>query len=383
MAHLIFLPGFYGTRLVDKATGKIVWISAGQAIFGSRTAARSDFGVSGALDLVPGSVLDRLPVIPGLYALDVYRHFLDELHALLGPQTQCHLLGYDWRADYIEAVKKLAGLVRTLKAQDAAPILLVAHSLGGIVASYYLRYGEQEPETARESWQGAGHLDAVVLATVPFQGSMTAFRNMKHGVKFGLNTSLINPRAFSTFTTGYTMLPTYRPVLLDHRLRALSHTLFEPELWRRYAWGLLGPTEAVSAALAEKRWTSVSQSLFRGRLLYDRLHQPLERRPERPTPVLYAWAGSHPTLSRAVVLERPAAEVIFERREFAARLPGQPYRALCDDGDRTVTTESARPPPAFRQALRVEECQSQAVHSQIFNDRRVRDRIRTFLRAKR
>lgn len=376
MTHLIFLPGFYGTRLVRKADGRLVWISARQAVFGSQTAARTGFGVSGAQELVPGTVLDRVPVIPGVYDLDVYRNFLDDL------QTRVHLLGYDWREDYFEAVKKLAGLVHGLKAGGASSIILIAHSLGGVVASYYLRYGDQEPEAARETWQGVQSLDAVVMATAPFQGSMTAFRNMKHGAKFGLNTSLISPHAFSTFTTGYTMLPTYRPVLLDHRLRPLPHTFFEPALWQRYAWGLLSMAGTVSADVV----AFISRSLRRGRLLYDRLHQPLGRPPERPVRMLYAFARSHATLSRAVLLERDGhspARVIFERREFETYLPGQRYGALCSDGDQTLTTESAQLPPAFKQALRVEEHASQAIHSQIFNDRQIRSKIRAFLHAER
>lgn len=398
MTHLIFLPGFYGTRLVRKADGRLVWISARQAVFGSQTAARTGFGVSGAQELVPGTVLDRVPVIPGVYDLDVYRDFLDDL------QTRVHLLGYDWREDYFEAVKKLAGLVHDLKAGGASSIILLAHSLGGVVASYYLRYGDQEPEAARETWQGVQSLDAVVMATAPFQGSMTAFRNMKHGAKFGLNTSLISPHAFSTFTTGYTMLPTYRPVLLDHRLRPLPHTFFEPALWQRYAWGLLSTAGTVSADVTEKRkrinrfdaegrhvssskrLAFIGRSLRRGTLLYERLHQPLSRPPEQPVRLLYAFARSHATLSRAVLLERDAhspARVIFERREFEAHLPGQRYGALCSDGDQTLTTESAQLPPAFKQALRVEEHASQAIHSQIFNDRQIRGKIRAFLRAER
>ncbi len=380
MTHLIFLPGFYGTRLVRKANGRLVWISARQAVFGSQTAARTGFGVSGAQELVPGTVLDRVPVIPGLYDLDVYRDFLDDLRA------RVHLLGYDWREDYFEAVKKLARLVHDLKAGGASSIILIAHSLGGVVASYYLRYGDQEPEAARETWEGVRGLDAVVMATAPFQGSMTAFRNMKHGAKFGLNTSLISPHAFSTFTTGYTMLPVYRPVLLDHRLRPLPHTFFEPGLWQRYAWGLLSTAGTVSADPAEKRLALVSWSLRRGKLLYDRLHQPLSRPPERRLRLLYAFARSHATLSRAVLLERDAhspARVIFERREFETYLPGQRYGALCSDGDQTLTTESAQLPPAFKQALRVEEHTSQAIHSQIFNDRQIRSKIRAFLHAAR
>ena len=73
--------------------------------------------------------------------------------------------------------------------------------------------------------------------------------------------------------------------------------------------------------------------------------------------------------------------MIFERREFEAHLPGQRYGALCSDGDQALTTESAQLPLAFKQALQVEDNDSLAIHSQIFNDQQIRDKIRAFLRA--
>ena len=191
-SHVIFIPGFYGTRLAQASDGKTVWISAGQALFGSKTAARTGFAVPEAQALVPSTVLDRIPVIPGIdaAAVDVYGDFIDTLRASLGPRTQVHLFSYDWRDGYFEAVKKLAALVHSLRSQERTSVSLIAHSMGGLITSYYLRYGAQEPEDAVETWQGAQNINKVVMATVPFKGSMTSFRNMKHGAKFGLNTSL-------------------------------------------------------------------------------------------------------------------------------------------------------------------------------------------------
>ena len=68
-SHVIFIPGFYGTRLAQASDGKTVWISASQALFGSKTAARIGFEVPEAQELVPSTVLDRIPVIPALMPL--------------------------------------------------------------------------------------------------------------------------------------------------------------------------------------------------------------------------------------------------------------------------------------------------------------------------
>ena len=379
MLHLIFIPGFYGTRLVQTGARKIVWLSAWQALFGSKTAARTGLGVAGERALVPDTVLDCIPVIPGIYRKDVYAAFLGKLRARLGTRPRIHLFAYDWREDYFAAVKQLARLVSELKHRSATSITIIAHSLGGLITSYYLRYGSQAPEEAVETWEGASHIDRVVLATVPFRGSMTAFHNMKHGARFGLNTTLIKAQAFATFPSVYEMMPTYAPVLLDGGLNPLPPTLYESELWERYGWGFLNP--ATSEQTRQKRLALVTAALHTGKHLYERLHAPLRHSPPLTTQMLYVFARSHPTLARAVLLDaEPAPTLLFHRDEFAKHLSQQPYRALFEDGDETVSVQSAQLPLAYTHALAaVTECDSRAAHSQVLNDRAIRNSIFAFL----
>ena len=384
MQHLIFIPGFYGTRLVQTGDRKIVWLSAWQALFGSKTAARTGFGVAGERALVPGTVLDCIPVIPGIYAKDVYAAFLGKLRAQLstnGSSPHIHRFAYDWREDYFTAVKQLARLVSALKHRGATSIAIIAHSMGGLITSYYLRYGSQAPEQAVETWEGASHIDKVVLATVPFKGSMTAFHNMKHGARFGLNTTLIKAQAFATFPSVYELMPTYAPVLLDGGLNPLPHTLYESELWERYGWGFLNPATRVSEQIGKKRLTLVTAALHTGKQLYERLHAPLRHSPPLTTQMLHVFARSHPTLARAVLLDAgPAPTLLFNRDEFAKHLPQQSYQALFEDGDETVSVQSAQLPSAYAHALAaVTECESRAEHSQVLNDRAIRNSIFAFL----
>ena len=87
MQHLIFIPGFYGTRLVQTDDRKIVWLSARQALFGLKTAASTGLGVAGERELIPDTVLDCIPVIPGICAKDVYAAFLGKLRGVTHGQT--------------------------------------------------------------------------------------------------------------------------------------------------------------------------------------------------------------------------------------------------------------------------------------------------------
>ncbi len=384
MQHLIFIPGFYGTRLVQTGDRKIVWLSAWQALFGSKTAARAGLGVAGERALVPGTVLDCIPVIPGIYSKDVYAAFLGKLQARLGTRgsfSRIHLFAYDWREDYFVAVEQLARLVSELQHRGATSITIIAHSLGGLITSYYLRYGSQAPEEAVETWEGASHIDRVVLATVPFKGSMTAFHNMKHGARFGLNTTLVKAQAFATFPSVYEMMPTYEPVLLDGGLSPLPYTLYESELWDRYGWGFLDT--ATSEHTRQKRLALVTAALHTGKHLYERLHAPLGHSPPLSTQMLYIFARSHPTLARAVLLDaEPVPTLLFHRDKFTKHLPQQPYRTLFEDGDQTVSVQSAQLPSAYTHALAaVTESDSRAEHSQVLNDRTIRDSIFAFLGA--
>ena len=382
MQHVIFIPGFYGTRLVQAADRSIVWLSARQALFGSKTAARTGFEVPGAMELDSSTVLDRIPILPGIYSVDVCGGFLHELRdSLSTPGSQLHLFAYDWRDDYLVAAKNLARLVTTLKNKDATSISIIAHSMGGLIASYYLRYGHQEPEEAVETWEGATHIEKVVLATVPFRGSMTALRNMKHGARFGLNTTLIKAYAFATFPSAYEMMPTYAPVLLDGELKPLSHTLFESDLWQHYGWGFLDNATAASEQTKQRRLAFVTEALHKGSRLYERMHSPLENAPRLRTQMLHTFATSHATIARAALIDAGATPtLIFRRDEFTKHFPTRRYGTLFEDGDETVSVSSAQLPSAFKHALAgVAEYQSQAVHSQIFNDRKMRSHILDFL----
>ena len=148
------------------------------------------------------------------------------------------------------------------------------------------------------------------------------------------------------------MMPTYTPVLLDGGLKPLPYTLYESELWERYGWGFLDTATCELKHTRQKRLALVTAALHTGKHLYERLHAPLRHSPPLSTQMLYVFARSHPTLARAVLLDaEPAPTLLFHRDEFAKHLPQQPYRALFDDGDETVSVQSAQLPSAFTHAL--------------------------------
>ena len=116
-------------------------------------------------------------------------------------------LPYDWRQDPVETVHALEALIRRMRAGGARPVSLVAHSFGGYIVAYYLRYGAQDPEAARETWEGAEQVEKVIVMGTPFLGAMLKFRDMLTGETVELNTSLLDATAHASFPSSYFLIP--------------------------------------------------------------------------------------------------------------------------------------------------------------------------------
>jgi pimeloyl-ACP methyl ester carboxylesterase len=176
---VILVPGYYGTRLVRESDGKVVWISAAQAVAGNLplTLPVPGLGLDDAIRLEPDGILEKVPVIPLLYAVDGYGSMLEALQDYAKDRAIVVPFSYDWRDDLMASVRKLDAVVQDLRHAGVTDIRIVAHSMGGLMTAYYLRYGTQDPEQAVETWAGAAQLTGVVLIGVQFKGTIIAFRN--------------------------------------------------------------------------------------------------------------------------------------------------------------------------------------------------------------
>lgn len=104
LKHVVFVPGFYGTKLKSRASGNQVWLTAKNAIFGKENVAVHGFELPYSEKLIPTTILDKVQVIPGVYSKDVYGDIVDYLENIDQQNTMVHTLTYDWRKDYFKAV---------------------------------------------------------------------------------------------------------------------------------------------------------------------------------------------------------------------------------------------------------------------------------------
>ena len=284
---IIVMPGILGSKLKQKGTDKNVWgtffgefvnpntaenvriLSLPMSI-GSRPSELID-------DVVPNGVLDTIKVkVLGIpLAVSAYTDILVSLGAG-GYRDQdfgkagaidygkehytCFQFGYDWRRSISESAIALHNFIldkqRYVKAENEKrfgkqkkPVRfdIVAHSMGGLVLRYYLRYGTQElpadgslPEL---TWEGKKHIDKVVLIGTPSAGSLDSLSNLVDGANFGFFLPNYPPSILGTYSSLYQLLPRTRHGMVQESKTGEKVDLFDPKLWEEMEWGLADPQE--------------------------------------------------------------------------------------------------------------------------------------------
>jgi pimeloyl-ACP methyl ester carboxylesterase len=284
---VIVIPGILGSKLIEQHTGQIVWgafadgyanpkhadgarlfalpMEHGQALSDLTDATVSD----GSLERVTVSVL-------GLHInLRAYVHILSTLgvgsyrdeplgrDAIdYGPgHFTCFQFDYDWRRDNVENARRLDAFIKEKRAYIQEQYKLhygieggevkfdiVAHSMGGLVARYYLRYGDadlpsdgSQPEV---TWAGAEHVRRLVLVGTPNAGSAKAMDELLHGADIGPTLPTYSPAILGTMPSIYQLLPRGRHgAMRDAQTGKTISDLYDPELWQQMRWGLASPKQ--------------------------------------------------------------------------------------------------------------------------------------------
>jgi pimeloyl-ACP methyl ester carboxylesterase len=385
---IILVPGYYGTRLVRQSDGAVIWISVAQALFGDvpLTLPIPGLGFHDAIPLQPDGILEKVPIVPLLYALDGYGSMREALQAYGQGRETIVPFSYDWRDDVMVSVRKLAAVIQDLRLAGTTDIRLVAHSLGGLVAAYYLRYGTQDPDQAVETWEGAAHLNGVALLGVPFKGTMIAFRNSQYGVIIGLNRTLLQSTAVASFPATYYLLPAMdADVLLAHSLEPMTHAIRNGNHWTGHRWGLLKPA-SLPEDVAVRREAYTLEWLARSKRFSALLHKPMTAHSPLSIPMLSITGRGQVTLANGIWDQRQradAASLIFDERMLRKALPHADPAILVKDGDGTVTTASAALPPAYAEKFQVTHRQYDAGHVELMTSPAIQQDIIAFLATSR
>jgi hypothetical protein len=337
---VVFVPGLMGSQLL-RPDGSEAWLNLGN------TLGHHDLSLPRKLpfsrsrdDLHPGFLIGTDSLLPRAFGFSEYADFLDLLDSAgyepgTGAGLRYAVYAYDWRRDLVESARglglRLEGLAREM-GDPGARFHVVGHSLGGLVARYYLRYGGAEPAAdAPVTWAGAARVASVVLGATPNAGSIPSLGAMLNGERVGFSHTTLAASVVSRMPSVYELLPPAgtRP-LVDTRGRLLDLDIHDPETWARFGWGPFAA--AREDRLAPER-AFVVAALERARAF----HAALARPPATPCPVpVHALGGDCLlTLARAVVDERAPGSP----PRFAALTPRE-QDLLYEAGDGRVTRAS-------------------------------------------
>ncbi len=219
----------------------------------------------------------------------------------------CFQFAYDWRREISENAARFHEFLLEKKAyveeqfrehfgveKPDVRFDIVAHSMGGLLARYYARYGGQalaDDGAAPElTWAGAENIERLILVAPPNAGSAKSLLNLVHGAQFGFFLPDYPPAVLGTMPSLYELLPRPRH---GAYVAAGDHTelvpdALDPGFWERAGWGLADPDQdAVLERLlpdvpdaAERRAIGVDHQrkcLARARQFFRAMDVPAER----------------------------------------------------------------------------------------------------------
>ena len=339
---VVVIPGILGSRLEDADTGQIVW---GGFVRGAADADVPEGARAVSLPMRMGTPLHRLrDRVEAVEVLDVvevdllllarlrlaaYRDILLTLNAgkyrdrslgesgaidYGGLHYTCFQLAYDWRRDVSEQAGVLDRQIRVaqqasrralgLAESEPVRVDVIAHSMGGLVLRYYLRYGAtplpEDGSIPRVTWAGAEHVRRAVLVGTPNSGSVQALLRLVDGLSLSPIAPNYRPAVLGTYPAIYQLLPRTRHRRVVDGVTGEAIDIFDPGVWARHGWGLASPdADRVLAwllpeeATAEARRAVALDHLRKSLARAEAFHRALDR--EAPPPPshleLHLFAG--------------------------------------------------------------------------------------------
>ncbi|MCB1742233.1 MAG: hypothetical protein KDK91_17800 [Gammaproteobacteria bacterium] len=333
---IVFIPGIMGSKLVDADCARSVW--------GDFSRAYADPGRGSnrrliSLPMALGEPLDRLAspgAVDGAVArarprrlpfdITAYGDILQTVGIQSGLPSARHRpeyghegafasfeFGYDWRRSLDETAAELEAFLRMASyfvqavRGNSEPVSfdVVAHSMGGLVLRYYLRYGDQrlplDGTLPRITWAGSERVTRALIIGTPNAGSAAAIERLVTGLP---GIPLVHP-GYDPFIVGtmpalYQLLPRnrHRP-FVDAGPSSKPVDLYDPAFWIARGWGLADPTGDERLALQldgvdskAARHETALDHLSKCLRQAESLHRALDTPAEPPSPLeLHLVAG--------------------------------------------------------------------------------------------
>ncbi|MGC8722429.1 MAG: lipase/acyltransferase domain-containing protein [Acidobacteriota bacterium] len=248
---LVGIHGLMGSQIVDPRTGKVLWGKMRE--FFSTTA---DMRL--ALPIAPGEKSDLVAVgsIKKVGGVEVYAGIVQTLTQDGGytlvkgaepvPEAPFFPFAYDWRLSCVENARRLSAFIDAIAQRCHDPSLkvdIVAHSMGGLIARYYILYGRKDvlgEETPVPTDAGAAHVRKLVMLGTPNMGAVSSLLALIDGSRVGL--ARIPPDLIATMPSIIQLMPSPSDhVLFTAAGEPVALDIYDVKTWERERWGIFDP----------------------------------------------------------------------------------------------------------------------------------------------
>ncbi|MDX1519879.1 MAG: hypothetical protein R3318_07110, partial [Gammaproteobacteria bacterium] len=262
---------------------------------------------------------------------------------------------YDWRQDNVKSAARLADLIDRIREDYGDPDLkvdIVAHSMGGLISRYFIRYGREDVTNGNEfpvNLYGGERVRRVILLGTPSLGSVEMLNAFIQGIELGFKR--INTETLVTMPSLFQLLP--HPLndwIVTSTGKPLDRDLFDINTWRRFQWSIFDPDvrarirSRFDSEEAAEKYLAVLERFFektieRARRFVWSLTVQL---PENHPTLIVFGGDCHLTPARIIVEEVEGESLVrMYPDEITQPVEGIDYeRILLEPGDRSVTKAS-------------------------------------------
>lgn len=363
---LLFVPGYYGSRLKVKDTHIIRWVNFSDFFLSQKGLYLTipQTSIVSNEDLVTDDILKEVPVVPFIYSIDSYGKTVNQLSEFAKEQKmEFESVVYDWRADFLSSIKLIDQKIANLNLRSDDELYVVAHSAGGLLITYYLRYGTQDFLEAKEDWSGAKKIKKVVLVGSPYRGLMVLLRDMEHGTSQGLNRNLLSAKDYSTFYSSYFFLPKEGgdQAINGKTNEKIQLNLHNEKNWQLRKWGLF---KFINENETEVVLNFIKNMMKRSQAFYEHLNSPVKIAPPKNLSLLCLQGMGKKTIEFGVLENN---QIDFNQDVGKV------------DGDGTVTTESGKPLEFFKSFKNFQYSIDQVGHLELISLKLSQEKIHKFL----
>jgi len=185
------------------------------------------------------------------------------------PHSTLFVYHYDWRKGIDENAAGLSRFIEEKKAylQKVCQYMkfkkaheirfdLIGHSMGGLLARYYVQHGDAALGKNNEplpvlNWRGAKNVRNVIMVATPNSGYADTFFELVNGLYLTPAAPVFPQGVLGTFVSYYQMFPdpASRSVMFANSDRTVD--IFDIQLWLKYQWGILSRSLENRRLLAE------------------------------------------------------------------------------------------------------------------------------------